>query len=468
MLKLNPSSSAILLLSLLLPACASFERVDLDPVANAVTLQQRSLQDPALLAFVQSVIPTGAGKPEILWNIDRLTLAAIYFHPDIALARQQHAVASAAMITARQRPNPNLNNSLTYITHLVTSSAPWIVANSLSIPIETAGKRDARVDRAAHLQSAAEQRIADTIWSIRGRLRTALLEHFAAVQSVTLLTQQISLQTQMNLLLEQQVSVGELALIELTRARISLNQLQIGLETAHKRQAESRVQVAAAIGVPVEGLAAVTLADDTWSAPPDLNSLPLRTLKAAVLQQRPDMLAALAEYEAAQSALQLEIANQYPNAVATPGYTWDLGANYWVLATSLLQLPVFHQNQGAIAEAEARRKEMAQRVTALQMKVISDVDRASAGTQAMMRKWQEVERQQRMQQDHQREVQANYDGGEIDQITWLLARVEQLATQRAALDALIESHQAANSLEDALRQPIRSVLAANLQSTISR
>ncbi|HEY0907559.1 MAG TPA: TolC family protein, partial [Methylophilus sp.] len=197
-------------------------------------------------------------------------------------------------------------------------------------------------------------------------------------------------------------------------------------------------------------------------------SLPLRTLKAAALQQRPDMLAALAEYEAAQSALQLEIANQYPNAVATPGYTWDLGANYWVLATSLLQLPVFHQNQGAIAEAEARRKEMAQRVTALQMKVISDVDRASAGTQAMMRKWQEVERQQRMQQDHQREVQANYDGGEIDQITWLLARVEQLATQRAALDALIESHQAANSLEDALRQPIRSVLAANLQSTISR
>ncbi|HWU67181.1 MAG TPA: TolC family protein, partial [Methylophilus sp.] len=340
----------------------------------------------------------------------------------------------------------------------------WIIGGVLNTPIETANKRDYRTDKAMLLAKAADLRVADSIWLIRSRLKAALLEAYSAQESVKLLEQHITIQTKINQLLEQQATVGEIALVEVTRARITLNQLKIGLDTAHKRIADSRVMLATIIGIPVEGLPANVLQAEEWSSVPDLMQVPVQQMKRVALHSRPDIVAALTDYDAAQSALQLEIANQYPNLSLAPGYTWDLGANYWVLGASLLQLPIFNQNQGPIAEAEAKRKEMAQRFLALQLKVISDVDRANAGLQSIADKWTEVERQQQMQKKHQEEVQANYDGGEADQITLLLAKIEDIATQRSALDVLIESHQAENGLEDTLRQPMHSVLSANLQA----
>ena len=58
----------------------------------------------------------------------------------------------------------------------------------------------------------------------------------------------------------------------------------------------------------------------------------------------------LAEYQASQSALQLEIARQYPDVQLGPGYEFDQGDNKWMLGLGVT-LPVFNQNQGAIAAA---------------------------------------------------------------------------------------------------------------------
>jgi len=447
----------------LLSACATFNRVDIQPVETARQLEQRTLSDESMLTFTQSVLGPAFSVNQPQWNIDALTLAAVYFNGDIQIAKAQQKLAAASVITAKQRPNPTLTSNFTYVTNVVTSTAPWIIGGVLNTPIETANKRDYRTDKAMLLAKAADLRVADSIWLIRSRLKAALLEAYSAQESVKLLEQHITIQTKINQLLEQQATVGEIALVEVTRARITLNQLKIGLDTAHKRIADSRVMLATIIGIPVEGLPANVLQAEEWSSVPDLIQVPVQQMKRVALHSRPDIVAALADYDAAQSALQLEIANQYPNLSLAPGYTWDLGANYWVLGASLLQLPIFNQNQGPIAEAEAKRKEMAQRFLALQLKVISDVDRANAGLQSIADKWTEVERQQQMQKKHQEEVQANYDGGEADQITLLLAKIEDIATQRSALDVLIESHQAENGLEDTLRQPMHSVLSANLQ-----
>ena len=52
---------------------------------------------------------------------------------------------------------------------------------------------------------------------------------------------------------------------------------------------------------------------------------------------RADVRGALAEYAASQSALQLEIANQYPDLHLGPGYGWNTGNagdNKWSLGVS--------------------------------------------------------------------------------------------------------------------------------------
>ena len=80
-------------------------------------------------------------------------------------------------------------------------------------------------------------------------------------------------------------------------------------------------------------------------------------VRRQALLNRADVRGALAEYAASQSALQLEIANQYPDVHLGPGYGWNTGNagdNEWTLGVTL-DLPVLNHNQGPVAEAKAKR-----------------------------------------------------------------------------------------------------------------
>jgi outer membrane protein TolC len=241
-----------------------------------------------------------------------------------------------------------------------------------------------------------------------------------------------------------------------------MNQLLLNVSATRKRDAESRVMLAAAIGVPVDALSGIEIDFTALSKPPALASIPVQSLKETALRQRPDVLAALADYAAAQSALQLEIANQYPNIQVNPGYTWETGEHRWALGATALQLPIFHQNQGPIAEAEAKRRELAVRFEALQMRILGDIDRAHAGLAAVHAKWLDAEKQMRLQQENLQSAQALFKAGETDPLALLGVELEGAVAERARLDVLVETQQALNGLEDTLRYPIASTLTATL------
>lgn len=450
-------------LSLLASGCARFQDRPLNPAESAVSIEARTLSSHALREFIESVIGHRAAWLFKAWDIDRLTLAAIYYHPDLALARAQAETADAATTTAAQRPNPGITVTPTWIRNLATAAVPWIAASAISIPIETAGKRGYRIDKTEHLTDAARLRIADVAWLVRGRLRLAMLETYAAQVAERLLQRQITIQQAMTGRLEQQLSVGEITQLEVIRSHLALNQLQLNVSAAQKRGAESRVMLAAAIGVPVDALSGVELDFTALSKPPEFNRIPIQRLKETALKQRPDVLAALADYAAAQSALQLEIANQYPNIQANPGYAWEMGEHRWSLGATM-QLPILHQNQGPIAEAEAKRREFAVRFEALQMRILGDIDRAHAGLEAVLSKWTDAEKQMHLQQDNLHSAQALLQAGETDPLALLGAELEGAVAERARLDVLVETQQALNVLEDSLRYPIASTLSATLIS----
>jgi outer membrane protein TolC len=241
-------------------------------------------------------------------------------------------------------------------------------------------------------------------------LRLALLELFAAQRAESLLQQQVFVQQKITQRIAQQLTVGELAPDDLNRAQLVLGQLQINQAAAQKRQLESRVLLAAAIGVPVTALSEIALDFSQFAILSNLSAVPIEKLRSTALQQRPDILAALADYAAAQAALQLEIANQYPNIQVNPAYTWETGEHRWTLGGSALQLPVLHQNQGAIGEAETKRVELDVRFTALQLRIISDIDRVRAGLTASKAKWDAAEQQRTHEQDHLESAQGLLKG----------------------------------------------------------
>lgn len=440
-------------------SCAEFTDQPLDATTTVSQLEAHDLNNPELGAFIGGVLGEKLAWPVTSWDVDSLTLAAIYFHPDMAIIRAQAQGQTAAEITAAQRPNPTLNTTPSYLTHLATTAMPWYAVSNLNIPIETAGKRGYRMDKAAHLATAAQLKIGDNAWLVRSRLRQAMLEMYIATEAEQLLQRLLTHQQAIHARLSQQVAVGELSRLELGRSQLVVQQMQLNLSTGQKRSAESRIMLANAIGLSPTALNNITLDFSLFAQPPTLNDLPIANLRTLALQQRADVLAALAEYDAAQSALQLEIANQYPNIQANPGYAWEVGENLWSLGTTLA-LPLWHQNQGLIAEAEARRQELAVRFQALQLRIISDIDKARAGLNPVQNKWQDVQKQIAAQQENVHIITTQLKVGETDPLAVLTVEQESMMVQRARLDILLENWQALHALEDSLRYPLTSTLTA--------
>ena len=368
--------------ALVLAGCAHFEPKPISPAQTAAALESRSLTNSALKTFLEKNLHRDLTNwPAASWDFDLLTLAAFYYHPDLAVARAQWNVAQAGIQTAGGRPNPTLSLVPGYDTTHNAGLSPWFPAVSFDVPIETAGKRGRRIATAEQLSESARLNIATVAWQIRSNLRKSLLDSTGAHQRAMLLQAQVSIQERIAELLAQQAEAGAIAKSDLATRRVALQKARLDLADAASQRVEARARVAEAVGIPLKALDGVELAFQPlkdFSPPGDLTSAEVRR---AALTSRADILGALADYAAAQATLQLEIAKQYPDVHLNPGYQYDQGDNKWSLGLSV-ELPVFNQNQGPIAQSRARRKLAAAKFLQLQSQVIAQVERAVAGWQS--------------------------------------------------------------------------------------
>ena len=184
------------------------------------------------------------------------------------------------------------------------------------------------------------------------------------------------------------------------------------------------------------------------------DALATKEVRRRALHSRADILAALADYAASQSALQLEIARQYPDLRLGPGYEYDQGLHKWGLAVGTDFLPVFHRNQGPIAEAQAKREEAAARFLALQAQVMGEIDRALATLAASQEQLRQIEALLETQRQHVQSVEAMVQAGAADQFDLRSAQLEVAMTEVARLEAMVKAQQALGQLEDAMQSPV--------------
>lgn len=446
----------LLILASLLPlaACASYHSKPLSSSKTASAFEARTLEDPDLKAFLEKNLQREITPwPPRSWDLTMLTLAASYYHPDLDVARARWGVAEAGVVTAGQRPNPSLTFSPKFNADTVGGLSPWTLGLNLDLPIETAGKRGYRVAQAQALSAAARFKIGVVAWQVRSRLRAALLDLDAASQRETLLQKEVSIQAVSTRLLEERFMAGEVSQPDVTQARIARDRARLALLEASRQKIEARGRVAEAVGLPVSALEGFSI--DRLDRPSPAADQLLKEIREEALHHRADLLSALAEYSASQSALQLQIAKQYPDLQIGPGYTWDQGDNQWSLGLSIT-LPVFHRNQGPIAEAEARRTEAAARFTAIQAQILGEVDRAVVGFQAAIDKLEAADTLLTAQEQQLRSTEAMFQSGEADRLVLVGAQISQTAAALSRLDALIETQQALGRLEDAVQRPLAS------------
>jgi outer membrane protein TolC len=268
---------------------------------------------------------------------------------------------------------------------------------------------------------------------------------------VKLLQAQQELQTQNVRMLEGQREAGAVSVFDVTQAGIAADGARLVLRDAERQQAEALVQLAAAIGVPVKALEGVRFAFAALSQIQPVASV--AEARRQALLNRSDILGALAEYDASESALQLEITRQYPDVHLSPGYQYDQGDNKWTLGITV-ELPLLNQNKGRIAEAQAKRAEIAARFNALQAGVISDIDRALAGYDAALRNQADADEMVSRLQKQEERARGRFEVGDISKSDLVLQQLQLSTSAQARLEAIIKSQQALVQLEETLQGPL--------------
>lgn len=442
----------------LLAGCARFQPRPISPGDTAARLESRSLEDPAFKTFLEKSLQRQFDVwPLKSWDFDTLALAAYYYHPSLAVARTQWEEARGSEKTAAQRPNPTLNAIPGYdFTATSIGINPWIPAVSIDVPFETAGKRGYRKAQARHLSNLARLNIFTAAWQARSHLRTSLIDYTSARERDKLLEKQKDLQQKLLISLNQQLQAGAVSASDVTLQRIALAKGQLDLADARRQFAEAQVSVADAVGIPVKAIEGLTLEFDLAAPHPVAAELMSAEARGLALTNRADIRGALADYAASQSALQLEIAKQYPDIHLGPGYQFNNGDHQFTLALTV-ELPIFNQNQGPIAEAEARRATAAARFNELQARVITEIDRAVADYHVSQENLSVLELLAAEQEKRNASVAAQVQAGAENNFTLLNSQVELAASELVRLDGQVKAQQAFGALEDAVQRPVDTV-----------
>src|SRR5690349_2024155 len=159
------------------------------------------------------------------------------------------------------------------------------------------------------------------------------------------------------------------------------------------------------------------------------------------LIKRLDVRAALLEFAAADAAVKLEVARQYPAMVLRPGYLWDQGDNVWTFALDLL-LPATLTHAPMIRTAEARREAAAQQALARQSAVIGEVATRVATYRQAAQGARAAAAAGRTQLARSNQMQRQFEAGRTDRLELTLARVESMLVGRRALEAKVEAQHA--------------------------
>lgn len=446
-LLLTPACISIAMMMVACEPVQRYQPMPLSPAQMASSLEARTLHDSGLRSFIEQSLSHPIAWPPKHWGLRLLTLAAFYFNPQLETARDQVATAQAAIVTAGMRPNPTLSIS-------PGIPSPYLFDLGFAIPVVTAGKRQYKIEAAENLSEAARRNLAQTAWSVRSGVRAALLNVLVTEHSQSLWRTEVDLQSERVTRLGEQLSSGAIARPIVDSARVDLLNSRLAARAAEGRAEQARAALAAAIGIPVAGLRNAQFDWPDFDQLPAPASLSAKQIQRAAILNRLDVRQALAQYRAAEAALQLEIARQHPNFNIGPGYQYEETHSFF-LPTLSLTLPVFNRNQGPIAEAEARRKQAADNLLAIQSRVIAQSEQSLAqyrAAYAQLHDAQQVLANLRHVQEPMSRQQVA--AGETDWLSLNTVLLQGSAAAQAWLNSVFQTQAALGALEGTVQKPL--------------
>jgi outer membrane protein TolC len=303
----------------------------------------------------------------------------------------------------------------------------------------------------ASLEEAARLEVGAAAWRVRARLRRALLDYHGAEATARALQHEQEQRTALLSLIEKRLASGEVSRNDVTTIQLRITEADAALRRATSRQEQARAAVAEAIGLPLDQVRGVQLDLAGFDALPPAPDL--KELRERALTNRIDLRRKLAEYAAADTAVKLEIARQYPDFTIGPGYFWDFEYAAWSLLM-VSQVPLAGRRNAQIREAEARREVEQRAFVVMQASVIAEAGSAWTRYTQALQGLESARASVALAEQRRAKVQRQFDAGYADRVDLRLAALEVAAAERALVSARLEAQQGLSALEDAVQRPL--------------
>jgi len=447
--------------ALVLAACTpiTIPPAPLDPVTTAKALTARSLQDPIIADALTRMGLSAAGG----WNLDALTVAAWSLRSDVAVAEADINTGLSAEKVAGLVPNPTLSlDESSFLTNNLQDPAIWVISAALSFTLETANKREIRVDQARADTETRRWHLAELLWQGRSELRKAMTARDLAAMSIKLAEDELKLREDYLDWVETQIRFGVGIGPERLNAQTNLVRAQAQLRASRGELASAEAQIAAATGIAIENLPLPQVQPIVTDAVPAPDSYDRGNLRDMAIVNRLTVRHALADYAVTEQALRQALARQYPDVNLGPGYTYDRGDHAITVAAGAT-VPLLHDESAAIAQAVNVRTTAAAQFQAAQSVALSDVDGAVVRYGAAYTAWTDAKNGQALAVTTADEVQRRLNAGAADRGELLTAQINLALTQRATLDAYKLTIDALGAIEDSVQRPIWPVSRLSIQ-----
>lgn len=318
----------------------------------------------------------------------RLTLAQVLElaarnNPDLQVSDQSIEVARTGLTIAGQRPNPTLGATVPI------GPAERKQTLSLLVPLETGGRRDARLAVANATVEEATLSQQQALLQTRNATRNAFVELALATKGLEQNHLDLQLFDRLRDAAQKRYEAGDAAQAEVIRAQFEREQIKRTLFPAQNRVEQARLTLNRLLGQPLE--TPVEAVAEAWLFPNQPWALPdLPTLREMARRQRPDLQLAAQQIETARYRIKLAHANQGPALALqstllwnpfNPALTYQVGVQ--------LEIPWGSDRGGEVDQAvsqeeEARRRHQAALVTADHAVVLAWTNLQAANQQLML------------------------------------------------------------------------------------
>lgn len=308
---------------------------------------------PVTLPVAAQSDPPAASRPPVtMLTIDQLTKIILDNNTELIAAQRQREAAQASVTSARAFPNPRLDVASGDNTQRPAGTAlpGRVEVRGVSQLIENPFLRSARIDSAAAGSVAAGHELDAVRNGLVAEVRLRAFEALLRVEEEAAARESVRLLEQVRDRVRLRVETGEAPRFELIKADaeiISARQRQVSA-SIKSEQALIALNRLAAGRLPESWMLLGRLADESAT-------LSLEAIQQQAIARNPELLSLRAQLGRAEANLSLARAGRLPGVELRYAETRDPEIRQSLTGVNI-QIPLFDQRQGPVAEAVAEQQ----------------------------------------------------------------------------------------------------------------